>query len=209
MKKRICLCFYGITRNTAKTYPYIQKNIIEELREDYDLKTFCHFFELKELNNPTSGEIGVKIKNDWDIFNAYKLKTEKPDLFLEKTSFEKIKKYGDPFGDEFKSLKNFLHEIYSLKQVFNLAKRYSPSIYIFTRPDLIYWDSFKRAISYQEKNEGNIISIPYWQSHYGLNDRFAICNSDYSASVFANRIDLIESFCTKNKEGLHSEKLVE
>ena len=55
-KKKISICFFGITRDLSKTFPSIEKNIISPAMKYGDVKIFCHFYNLKEIDNIRSQE---------------------------------------------------------------------------------------------------------------------------------------------------------
>ena len=49
-KKKISICFFGITRDLKKTFPSIEKNIIYPATKYADVKVFCHLYDIKEIN---------------------------------------------------------------------------------------------------------------------------------------------------------------
>ena len=79
---------------------------------------------------------------------------------------------------------------------------------IFVRPDLYYWDSFEENIHNLINISKDYIAIPNWQFYKGLNDRFAICTSDYAASIYANRIKEIDNCLNYTERSLNAELLL-
>ena len=72
MRKKISICFFGITRDLEKTFPSIQRNLISPARKLAEVKIFCHFYDLELIKNLRSQENDIKIKKNWHLFNADK-----------------------------------------------------------------------------------------------------------------------------------------
>ena len=51
---KTAICFWGITRYLDGTIDSIRKNIFQPASQFGDFKVFCHFFNLKSLNNKLS-----------------------------------------------------------------------------------------------------------------------------------------------------------
>ena len=194
MRKKISICFFGITRDLEKTFPSIQKNLISPARQFAEVKIFCHFYDLKSIKNLRSQENEIKIKNNWHLFNADKLISEEPNLIFNNYSLEEIMTYGDIYKDNYKSIRNLIHQLFSLKKVYEISKKNNSDLTIFARPDLYYWDSFEKSIQDLLNISKDYIAIPNWQFHKGFNDRFAICTSDYSSYIYSNRINQINNY---------------
>ena len=208
MQKKISICFYGITRNLKKTYPSIEENIINPAKKHAEVKIFCHFFNNEYVNNKRSGEINLKIEKNWELIDCEKLITDPPNLFLKEANLENIYKYGDPHLDNFKTTENLIHQLFSLKKAYQISEKFDSDITLFIRPDLLYIDSFEELIRKNLSRKGDIVSLPSWQSFRGLNDRFSICNSHYSAKIYSYRIDQINNYLKKFKSPVHGEELL-
>ena len=208
MRKKISICFFGITRDLEKTFPSIQKNLIYPARKLAEVKIFCHFYDLKVIKNSRSQENEIKIKNNWNLFNADKLISEEPNLIFHNYSLENIMKYGDIFKDDYKSIRNLIHQLFSLKKVYEISKENNSDLTIFARPDLYYWDSFEKNIQDLLNSSKDYIAIPNWQFYRGFNDRFAICTSDYASYIYANRINQINNFLRNTQNYLIPECLL-
>ena len=204
---KTAICFYGITRYLEGSIPSIKKNIFQPASRLGEFKVFCHFYNLKTLSNERSGENKIYLKNNWHLFNADKLLIDEPNFFIS-DYLPIIKNYGDAFDDNFKSIKNLLHALYSLKKVFNSINEYKADSFIFARPDLIYYDSLEKYLYKSLITKEDYIFLPAWQSHYGFNDRFSICSSRNAAIIYSQRIDYAIDFCKTNLQYLHSESLL-
>ena len=207
-KKKISICFFGITRDLSKTFPSIEKNIISPAFKHAEVKVFCHFYDLKEIDNIRSQEKQKIINNNWHLFKAHKLVSEEPNYIFKNYSLENIIKFGDDYNDNYKSIKNLIHQLFSLKKVYELSKSYYSDLTIFVRPDLYYWNSFEKNIYELLNFPKDFIAIPNWQFHKGLNDRFAICTSDYASKIYSNRIKEINNCLIYTKRPLNAEFLL-
>ena len=204
---KTAICFWGITRYPEGVIESIRKNIFQKARNLGETKVFCHFFNLKILNNQRSGERDIFLENNWELFNPDNLIFDEPNIVIDEY-FKNIKKYGDAFNDNYKSLSNLLHALYSLKKVFNSCKNYKADSYLFVRPDLLYFDSIERYLNKSLFTKEDCIFLPAWQSHNGLNDRFSICSTRNAALTYATRIDYAIDFCRSKSQPLHSEYLL-
>ena len=142
---KTAICFWGITRYLEGTIPSIRENIFLPASKLGEFKVFCHFFNLKKLNNERSSEKNIYLKNDWHLFKADKLLIDEPNFFIN-DYLPNIKEYGDEFNDNYQSVSNLLHSLYSLKKVFNSINGYEADSFLFVRPDLIYYDSLEKYL---------------------------------------------------------------
>ena len=206
-KYKISICFFGITRDLSITYPSIKKNIINPASKYADVKIFCHFFKNEYISNDRSGEFKVKAKNNWDILKADKIIYDLPDIFLKDNNID-IYEFGDTYNDNFQSIKNLIHQLYSLERVFEISSSFKSDLTLFLRPDLYYWDSFEDVIKESLTLLNDYIILPKWQSYRGFNDRFSICSSFYSAKTYSGRINQIFNFLKDTRHRLYSEELL-
>ncbi|WP_353402575.1 hypothetical protein [Pseudophaeobacter arcticus] len=206
---KIAICFFGITRSLPYTVSSIEKNIISPSKSIATTKIFGHFFDLKEISNPRSGESVTVNSNHYDLIKFDNLQTEKPDLFLPDTSFERVKSYGDIWNDDFMSLKNLYHQLHSLKNVFAASRSFGADITLLLRPDLLYIDNFAPLLKeVTSQNKSDFAYVPSWQPFGGMNDRLAIVKGSNAGEAIANRLNITESFCQQLNEPLHAEKLL-
>lgn len=204
---KTAICFWGITRYLDGTIPSIKKNIFQPASNLGKFKVFCHFFKLKTLNNERSGENKILLKNDWHKLKPDKLLIDEPNFFINEY-LPILKNYGDIYNDEFKSIRNLLHALYSLKKVFNSIDKYKADSFVFVRPDLLYFNSIEKYLSKSLITKEDSIFLPRWQNHNGFNDRFSICSSRNAATIYSQRIDYAIDFCKTKSRPLHSESLL-
>lgn len=212
---RIAACFYGIDRSLAHTHRSILTNVLDPIRSIGELKVFAHFYKQFTIDNPRSDEVNVKITPAWDLLCADCLILEEPDSFMQQELYEFILSYGDIYGDSGKSIRNLLHQLHSIRQVWLSANLFNPDIILFLRPDLIYHDNFSAQIRKVMRFAVSAIYTPSWQQWLGgLNDRFAICYGKQAAKAFSLRMSSIHEYCILNSlekcspKGLHAERLL-
>jgi hypothetical protein len=206
----IAICYFGITRSLTHTIGSIESNLLKPCNDIGNTEIFCHFFRLDTINNPRSGESGSLALDEYTLLAPSWLQLDAPDEFLSDYPVKEIFNYGDSWGDGFKSLKNLLHQLHSLKIVTQAVLSKNFDIVIFARPDLRYHDSIRsplfRVIRSSYKNE---VCLPDWQ-HWegGFNDRFAICKGAEAIQAYGNRIDEVMDYCKIHDAPLHAEKLL-
>ena len=206
---KIVIVFFGITRSLSSTLPSIEKNIITPIRKFGNVSMLGHFFQQEAIDNPRSNENGLLDQNEYKLLNLDWTQLEKTDLCLDKWQFQRICKHGDAWNDDFKSLKNLIHQLHSLYCVTQEAIKYQPDIVLFCRPDLLYHDNFSPILNkaaHQTKKQNAY--IPFWQWQTGLNDRFAICTGRKSIEAYGMRIEQIQNYFETFNEPLHSERLL-
>lgn len=205
---RISVAFFGITRSLSYTIDSIRSNIFASARGYGDVFVCCHFFHQSTINNPRSGEKGLLDPEEYKLLEPDQIEFSKPNTVLEGAGFELIKSFGDHWGDEFKSVSNLLHQLYSLKAATRLALKMKPDIVIFCRPDLLYHDSMRTGIQRALASTQPKVMLPQWQRHQGgYNDRFAICAGDSAIKAYGNRLDQALPFCHELNIKIHSERL--
>lgn len=205
---KIAVCFFGITRSLTHTIGSIERRILRPARRLGSLASFGHFFNETTINNRRSDEFGRLTPHEHRLISFEDLKLEEPDLCLEQRGFEAIKAYGDAWKDDFKSLRNLIHQLHSLDAVTKMAMSWEPDLIVFARPDLRYHDSLRGPMKQMLKVNGHVAMTPSWQHCMGgVNDRFAICTPG-AARAYGGRIDRALSYCLENQMPLHSELLV-
>lgn len=205
-KKKIAICLFGIVRNSKKCIPSLYKNVIAPLKEVYDVTVYFHIYKLNKIHSYRSNENSVIDESTYDFLNEFKGILEKSTQ-IDENYADIIFSKGDPFHNDFRSLKNLFRQLLSLSKVYADAKKENPSSYLFLRPDLEYTDKFD-VIPVQEciENTSRIV-IPYWQWWDGMNDRFAICGPK-AANAYANRYYMLFEFCAYQNNMMHGENLV-
>lgn len=208
-KPRIAICFFGITRSLKTTISGIESNILEPAQRLGDVTVFSHFFEQAEIYNPRSGEFGKMdpdahnlLPNDW-------LELEAPDKCLDRWDFGELKSFGDYWEDDFRSLRNLVHQLHSLHRVTDAALSDNHDLVLFCRPDLHYFDSFESEIHAAQSSRRSCVRLPAWGSWHGLNDRFAIASGKKAINAYGSRIESALGFCRWRNAPLHAESLVQ
>lgn len=205
---RIAICFFGITRSLTHTIGSIEKNILTPARDLGEVRVFAHFFRQAVIDNPRSGERGTLKQDEHQLLSPDWLELEEPEQCLEQHGFEDLKAFGDEWGDDFRSLRNLIHQLHSLNRVTEAAMSWKPDIYIFVRPDLEYHDDFTAVLAKVAAFSDDSAWYPNWQLWGGLNDRFLICRGDQVAQSYGGRINAALEFCRLTKQPLQSERLV-
>ena len=208
-KIRIAICFFGITRSLTHTIASIEENILAPARELGEVRIFAHFFRQATIDNPRSSEKGALRQDEHELLPLDWLQLEEPEICLEQHGFAALKAFGDEWGDDFRSLRNLIHQLHSLQQVTEAAVEWAPDVIVCARPDLRYMDSLKEVIQAALKQRHKAIAfIPDWQhAIFGLNDRFAVLTR-LAAYSYGRRVTLMQEFCATRNTPLHSESLV-
>ncbi|MEY4590259.1 MAG: hypothetical protein RL497_2335 [Pseudomonadota bacterium] len=205
---KIAICFFGIPRSLYKTLLSIEKNVIAPAQKLGEVKIFAHFFNQREIFNPRSGESGALLPDQHTLLKTDWLLLEEPEQRECVVQFGRLKSYGDIWNDNFQSLRNLTHQLYSLNSVSQAALEWNPNLYVFVRPDLMYHDSLEMPMIQMLDNLSDVICIPNWQHWGGFNDRFSICASANAAKAYGGRKSQAENYCIHYQRPLHSESLV-
>lgn len=209
MSRKVAVCFFGITRSLAHTRASIEAHVLTPTRKLSSPKIYAHFFLQREIDNPRSGEKGQLDHEEHRLLPIDWLKLEDPDLCLSQWNFEGLKAQGDSWQDDFRSLRNLIHQLHSLNAVTEAALADAAEICLFCRPDLRYHDSLEPALTLALRTRGDCVLLPFWQAHGGQNDRFAICVGPKAIAAYGQRIRLAETFCRERAEALNSEFLLD
>ena len=208
MSRKVAICFFGITRSLRYTHASIEEHVLAPARRRSSPKVYAHFFLQKEIDNPRSGEKGQLDPEEYGLLPIDWLKLEEPNHCLEQWNFEGLKAWGDSWDDEFRSLRNLIHQLHSLHTVTQAALDDGAEVCLFCRPDLRYHDSLNGALSQALQAKGDRVFLPRWQDFGGLNDRFSICIGPGAIAAYGQRVLKAEPFCRAGGEPLHSERLL-
>ena len=206
----ICICFFGLTRSLQLTYPSISKQIFSVFKEsNITWDTYVHTYNLRELTNRRSKEFQCALDPDeYTLLDPFREMVQNQDVFDKSITLETYKKHGDPWSDNYKSLRNLLRQLNSLQQVTNLwvseGKQYDAVIYL--RPDLYYVAPFpiaqlKECIEAKERQ----IYTPGWHKWKGLNDRLAMGKPEIM-QIYGTRFSVAASYAAQKK--LHAERFL-
>lgn len=205
---RIAIAFFGITRSLALTLPSIEANVLAPARAAGDVKVFAHFFRQDRIVNPRSLEDGEVDPEEHRLLAPDWLALEAPDLCLEQGRFDELKAWGDAWNDEFRSLRNLVHQLHSLDVVSRAVLADGYEHCLFVRPDLTYHDSLARPLAQALAARRPTALVPWWQPFGGLNDRFALCAGAAAIAAYGQRGRLAPEYCAMAGGPLLSERLV-
>lgn len=205
---KIALCFRGIARSLKHTISSIRTNIIEPAKRVGEVRVFTHLFDQAEIDNPRSHEHGPLDRSEHLLLQSDEVRLEAPNDCLALHGFDRLKAYGDPWKNEFTSLKNLVHELHSLREGWTMAEHWHPEVSLFLRPDLLYESSFESLLREIQTRTRQGLCIPIWQGCWGANDRFALATTHEAARTYAMRINHVLDYCSEMNRPLHAEKFL-
>lgn len=208
MPPRIAICHFGITRALDLTIRSIRSHVVSPVKNVTEPDVCAHFFAQHQVVNARSEENGVIDPDAHQMLGPDWLQIDAPDTFMQDPFVARLKSFGDYWEDDFRSLRNLLHQLRSLETVTQAALDRGAEICIFARPDLTYHDPLTEPLAHALKAPGNLVQLPYWQPFDGLNDRFAICKGRDAIAAYGQRLRRAEAYCQTAQAPLHAESLV-
>lgn len=205
---RIAICFFGITRAIEHTVPSIEQRIFKPARRAGEVRVYAHLFQQDTIVNPRSGEQGQLDPDAHKMLPTDWIELEKPDICLTANNYDALQAFGDFWDDDFKSVRNLIHQLHSLNTVTMQVLADGYDVVIFARPDLKYHDSIWYALHKAMRSPGPAVWLPSWQSWMGVNDRFAICKGRAAIEAYGQRGTAAVAFCEAHQSPLHSEQLL-
>lgn len=204
----MAVCFFGITRSLSYTLPSIKRNVIEAAGKHGRIRAYGHFFLQHQIDNVRSGERGSFDPFEYHKLDLDQVELEEPGLCLKERRFDYLRTFGDFWQDDFRSLRNLVHQLHSLDRVTKMVLQDEAEVCIFCRPDLRYHDSLAPAILRATKARHSLLQLPFWQPWFGMNDRFAVAAGREAISCYGQRIEQAIDCCRVSSAPLHSESLV-
>lgn len=204
----IAICFFGITRSLRYTIGSIEQNVLGPARARGRVTVHAHLYRQTEIVNPRSGENGRLDPDEHALLRPDQLELEDPDLCLGPMGFEALKTHGDAWYDDFRSLRNLVHQLHSLDRVTTMAQESGAGTVIFVRPDLMYHDSMAYALRSALRSKRPSVWVPSWQRFSGANDRFAIAHGDRAIAAYGQRGRFALEYCETESKPLHAEQLL-
>ncbi len=203
---RIAVVFFGITRSLRLTVGSIRQNLIAPARAmASELRTFGHFYDQDRIDNPRSNESGTLDPDEFRLLDLDEVERELPGQCLDQHGFDRLKAAGDPWKDDFASLRNLVQQLHSLGRATDMALAWKPDMVVFARPDLYYHDSIASELLLVSGRQGSGVLLPNWgQWRGGLNDRFAIAKGSDAIAAYGRRVQRLAKY-TERGEALHSE----
>ncbi|MEM9355029.1 MAG: hypothetical protein AAGB04_02350 [Pseudomonadota bacterium] len=205
---KVALAFFGITRSLHKTFPSIEREIIEPLRRSFDVSVYCHFFDLKFVRNERTREFGELNVSDAELLKPKRIVLEEPETCLKAWPTEDLKSFGSSDGDNYKSLENLIHQLHSLNRVSDLVLDDNFDICWFLRPDLVYSDELLSVTEAGLLKAEPRVYLPDWESWGGFNDRFALCVGKDAIEAYGKRVVSMLNFCRETRRPLSGELLL-
>lgn len=187
--------------------PSIRANILSRIPESAEVRICYHLYRQTRVVNQRSGEDDVLKPANYHEFRGCEGELQEPDGTLWNTYFESIKGYGDPYGDNWTSMRNLVMQLNSLHRVTKRMAALEPDCVAFVRPDLLYCDAWETVAFLACASDARLVLIPNWQPWGGENDRFAMCGRK-AFLAYGNRIEEILRYCETNRRPLVAEKLL-
>lgn len=204
---KIAIAMYGIPRASHITMPVIQKYFIDAANKLGECKVFYHLYAQTQVTNVRSGENTAMPADAYLPFDKFDGELEEPDRCLETWKFAETKQFGDHYNDDFRSIRNLIHQLHSMRQVTQKVSAWKPDLVLFLRPDLLYHRGFsKKEISTTFANPARCI-LPAWQWWGGYNDRFSLCGKNIF-EAYGSRIELATDFSKSTGRPMQAERLV-
>jgi hypothetical protein len=204
---KIAVCFFGITRRLKEhTLDSIQKCLLGPIaRHDPDYKRFAHFNTMDRVDNPRAGEQNISVDpQEFRLLNCDAAAHTDQHRLNGEIDFEAIRKFGDAWGDGFRSLQNLLCQLYSLNQVTELLLRAQErfDVVIYSRADL----RFEKEIVLPNVRPRTLYTAWFGKGG-GLNDRFALGDSGTMVR-YGQRGALARQYCEETGKPLHAERFL-
>lgn len=209
MAKPSCeIVFFGVDRRLDLTSPSIHKCVITPAKKRFHVSFSGHLWALKEIENPRSKESGLVSGPRLSLLPSEgDYVVEEPMDVAMKPDFNEIAAYGDYYQDGFRSLRNLYSQLTSLRRATDRAVCRAADVVVFIRPDLMYHDALDLALARAACAAPGTVFLPHWQSHGGLNDRFALCVGTEAAQAYGRRLLVAQQFCARFG-ALHAERLL-
>lgn len=206
-RPKIAIAMFGLPRGSELTLPTIERHFAEPARALGEVRLFHHLYLQDRVTNARSGENSEMPRAAYAPFEAFDGELEAPEHCLSLYPLEAIKARGDHYQDGFRSIRNLVHQLHSLKRVTQRIARWQPDLVLFLRPDLHYEAGFGAEELAAALARPRRCVIPEWHWWGGYNDRFALCGAGIYRA-YGERIDQALDFCKTSGRPLHAERLV-
>lgn len=205
---RIALCFWGITRSLKYTYPTIDKNILQVLKDNnIDYHIFMHTYKLDYVTSPRMGEDNVRLdfkeyKLLCNIENTHTFQYHYQNKIEKKLNCEQYYTKPDPWPKHnHMSAKFFILSQYSKKRATLMMKKSQVEFdaVVFLRPDMQYIDPF--PVDHLNQLDDETCFFPNWHLYgsrdYKVNDRFQITSKKF-ADILGTSFDMLLDYSKTN-----------
>jgi hypothetical protein len=206
----VAIVFFGMARSTRLTIDSIRAHVYAPNdRPELRLTRFASLNIVDKINNIRSNEFNIDLpKGDQFLLECDSYLNFVQDDENINDLLESARTRRDVYQNDWQSVRNLLHQLMSLKRAWRYIKLFHGDTFdyfVFLRPDLMYLDPINLAEIIGGFSAPNSIAVPAWQSHDGLNDRFAVADA-VAARHYANRIDRVAAMC--RQRALHAESLL-
>lgn len=179
-KRKIAICFWGLTRSLKNTLQSIKENIFDVLLSyDIEFDIYLHTYKLyNPYNNFRSGEDNIYLDNEeYKLLNPNFFMVEDQDVVKEHLNLIEYRTHEDPWNTEYQTCDNFICALYSKFQIIKMLKdnNIKYNNIIFCRPDVKFLNNFPISFLITTP-ESNVIHTPNFHQFKGLNDRFFVSN---------------------------------
>lgn len=198
---RLATIYFGIIRNVDATLGSLERIGRTIDAEGIERVTIASLNRIPCIDNPRSGENGVAIAaDDWERIPAdHRVLADQDDRAIERELAAAMAQ-PDLFDDGYRSVRNVLHQLASLRRGWLALERLEPKgfdAYLLLRPDLRYLDCPSVRDLSARLPDGRSILIPPWHNNRGLNDRFAFAGPA-AARIYAMRFDRLTDYCRRH-----------
>ena len=211
----VAICFFGLTRSLDLTISNIRSSVLDPLlMAEMNVSVYLHTYDLEAISNPRSAESQAPF--DWTTYKLLqpkKLQIDSADAAerrLLKPNLEVWLKHGDAWGeetDEHTTLRNFLKQLYSLRQVTKLwlADKEHLDLIFYLRMDIWFFNTLQISEIQQAILQPRTLYTPAFHKWDGLNDRLAF-GVPSVMEVYGNRLQHALNFSAT--QALHAEKFL-
>jgi len=215
-KKRIAICYWGMTRSLRHVYKTHEEKLFSVLRAaGYDIDIYIHSWKTeKNLIWQHSSPVPIDYE-EYKLLNPTKYKLDEQSTFLDSIAFSDYfyedlwKKHGNDriFGEWIPELvRNHLCALESQKRVTQMMMSSgNPYEYVlYMRPDVEVHNNF--PVECLTKLQPMDCCIPNYQHYVGYNDKFAAMRYE-DCKEYSHRIDEIIDY-RKNIGNIRAERYV-
>ncbi len=208
----VALCFFGLTRSLHLTVDSIRHSIIDPLLlNDVKITIYLHTYNSTSVTNRRSAENAATADwtayrllqpHQWQVDDASAVDQELFDPYMKLWL-----KHGDAWAGEtaeHTTLRNFIKQLYSLKQVTNMWVNDSShfDLVLYLRSDLWFFNQLDVKELGKAAQHPRRIYTPSFHKWEGLNDRLAFGTPDVM-TIYGNRLDVAINFA--QQKALHAE----
>lgn len=190
---KVAICFYGLPRAFNLTLPSIVNRIIEPLRVMAHVSIYIHTYNVTTLTNDRSAEYNTSIRPTDALQllpNTFILEDENQVLGMLPAQF--CMKHGDPWNNQYRSFRNFMAQLHSLRRLSELISQNRYDAVVFARIDLYYFTPIDAVQVLRAA--AHTVYVPHFHNWNGTNDRFAFGKQNVMITYALRQLS-IERYC--------------